>query len=53
MAVGIVKLMELKMEQTGSDVHALWQGTFMVASMALGTNILRPDCAVEIYTATS
>jgi hypothetical protein len=52
-AVGTVKLMDLKMEQTGSDVHALWQGTFMVASMALGSNILRPDCAVEIYTATS
>lgn len=52
-AVGTVKLMDLKMEQTGSDVHALWQGTFMVASMALGTNILRPDCAIEIYTATS
>lgn len=52
MAVGTVKLMDLKMEQTGADVHALWQGTFMVASMALGTNVLRPDCAVEIYTAT-
>lgn len=52
-AAGTVKLMDLKMEQTGSDVHALWQGTFMVASMALGSNILRPDCAVEIYTATS
>ena len=52
-AVGTVKLMDLKMEQTGSDVHALWQGTFMVASMALGTNILRPDCAVEIYTDVS
>lgn len=52
-AVGTVKLMDLRMEQTGSDVHALWQGTFMVASMALGTNILRPDCAIEIYTATS
>jgi hypothetical protein len=25
----------------------------MVASMALGSGILRPDCAVEIYTATS
>lgn len=53
MAVGTVKLMDLKMEQTGSDVHALWQGTFMVASMALGTNILRPDCAVEIHTDVS
>ena len=52
-AVGTVKLMDLKMEQTGADVHALWQGTFMVASMALGTAVLRPDCAIEIYTATS
>ena len=52
-AVGTVKLMDLKMEQTGSDVHALWQGTFLVGSMAHGTGVLRPDCAVEIYTATS
>jgi len=51
--VGTVKLMDLRTEMTGSDVHALWQGTFMVASMALGTGILRPDCAVEIYTATT
>lgn len=51
-AVGTVKLMDLKMEQTGSDVHALWQGTFMVGSMACGTGILRPDCAIEIYTDT-
>lgn len=47
-AVGTVKLMDLKMEQTGTDVHALYQGTFMVGSMALGTGILRPDCAIEI-----
>lgn len=53
MAAGTVKLMDLRTEMTGSDVHALWQGTFMVASMALGTSVLRPDCAVEIYTATS
>ena len=52
-AVGTVKLMDLRMQQTGGDVSALWQGTFMVASMALGTGILRPDCAIEIYTATS
>lgn len=52
-AVGTVKLMDLKMETTGSDVHALWQGTFMVASMACGSGILRPDCAIEIYTATT
>ena len=52
-AVGTVKLMDLRMEQTGADVHALWQGTFMVASMALGSAVLRPDCAIEIYTAVS
>jgi hypothetical protein len=45
--------MDLKMETTGSDIHALWQGTFMVASMACGSGVLRPDCAIEIYTATS
>ena len=49
MAAGTVKLMDLKMETTGGDVHAIWQGTFMIASMAIGTGILRPDCAVEIY----
>ena len=52
-AAGTVKLMDLKMETTGGDVHALWQGTFMVASMACGTGILRPDCAIEIYTDVS
>jgi len=52
-AAGTVKLMDLKMETTGSDVHALWQGTFMVASMACGTGILRPDCAIEIHTDVS
>jgi hypothetical protein len=53
MCAGTVKLMDLKMETTGGDVHALWQGTFMVASMALGTGILRPDCAIEIHTDVS
>ncbi len=53
MAAGTVKLMDLKMETTGSDVHAIWQGTFMIASMAIGTGILRPDCAVEIYWSVS
>lgn len=53
MCAGTVKLMDLKMETTGGDVHALWQGTFMVASMACGTGILRPDCAIEIHTDVS
>ena len=53
MCAGTVKLMDLKMETTGGDIHALWQGTFMVASMACGTGVLRPDCAIEITTAAS
>lgn len=52
-AVGTVKLMDLKMEQTGSDIHALWQGTFMVGSMACGSNVLRPDCAIELTFTTA
>jgi len=52
-AAGTVKLMDLKMETTGGDVHALWQGTFMVASMACGSGVLRPDCSIEIYWAVS
>ena len=52
-AVGTVKLMDLKMEQTGADVHALYQGTFLVGSMVHGTGVLRPDCAIELYAANS
>ena len=52
-AVGTVKLMDLKMEQTGSDIHALYQGTFMVGSMMHGSGVLRPDCAIELYAANS
>ena len=52
-AVGTVKLMDLKMEQTGNDVHALYQGVFMVGSMAHGTGVLRPDCAIEVYASNS
>ena len=53
MCAGTVKLMDLKMETTGGDIHALWQGTFMVASMACGTGVLRPDCAIEITWAAA
>ena len=45
--------MDLKMEQTGNDVHALYQGVFMVGSMAHGTGVLRPDCAIEVYASNS
>ena len=53
MCAGTVKLMDLKMETTGADIHALYQGTFMVASMACGTGVLRPDCAIEITWAAA
>ena len=41
------------MEQTGNDVNALYQGVFMVGSMAHGTGVLRPDCAIEVYASNS
>jgi hypothetical protein len=46
-AVGTVKLMDLAVEQERSIRH---QGHLMVASYAIGSGILRPDCAVEIRT---
>ena len=47
-AVGTVKLMDLAME---SEYDIRRQGTLMVAKMALGHGILRPESAVEIKTA--
>jgi N4-gp56 family major capsid protein len=47
-AVGTVKLMDLAME---SEYDIRRQGTLMVAKMALGHGILRPEAAVEIKTA--
>ena len=47
-AIGTVKLMDLAME---SEYDIRRQGTLMVAKMALGHGILRPEAAVEIQTA--
>lgn len=47
-AVGTVKLMDLSME---SERLILWQSTAMVAKMAVGTGILRPECAIEVTAA--
>ena len=47
-AIGTVKLMDLAME---SEYDIRRQGTLMVAKMALGHGILRPEAAVEIKTA--
>lgn len=47
-AVGTVKLRDIKLE-TERTVRR--QSTLMVATMAVGHGVLRPDCAVEIRTA--
>jgi hypothetical protein len=47
-AVGTVKLMDLAIE-SGYDIRR--QGTLMVAKMAVGHGILRPESAVELQTA--
>jgi hypothetical protein len=47
-AVGTVKLMDLAVE---SEYDIRRQGTLIVAKMAVGSGVLRPDAAVEIATA--
>jgi hypothetical protein len=44
-AIGTVKLMDLAME---TDYDIRLQGNLMVAKYAMGSGILRPECAVEI-----
>ena len=46
-AIGTVKLMDLAME---SEYDIRRQGSLMVAKMALGHNILRPESAISIKT---
>ena len=50
-AVGTVKLMDMSMEQSGSDYHIVHQSHLFVAKYAMGHGILRPECAVEITSA--
>lgn len=45
-AVGTVQLQDIALE---SEWEIRRQGTFMVAKMAVGHGILRPDCAIELY----
>lgn len=44
-AVGTLQLADISME---SDYEPRRQGTFMVAKMAVGHDVLRADCAVEL-----
>jgi hypothetical protein len=48
-AVGTVKLMDLSTEM-GYDIRR--QGTLLLAKYAIGTGILRPECAAELKTTT-
>lgn len=48
-AVGTVKLMDLSM-QAEWDIRR--QGTLMVGRYAMGHGVLRPECAIEVRTAT-
>lgn len=44
-AVGTVQLMDIALER---EYEIRRQGTFMVAKMAVGHDVLRPDCAIEL-----
>jgi len=52
-AVGIVRLMDMRTEISGSDYGIMYQGTLMVAKYALGHGILRPECAATIKLSAS
>ena len=47
-AVGTVKLLDLSYEQ---EYEIRRQGTLMVAKLACGHGVLRPECAVELKVA--
>jgi hypothetical protein len=47
MAVGTVRLLDLGVE-VGYDMRR--QGDLMLAKMVVGSNVLRPDCAIELKT---
>ena len=46
-AVGTVQLQDISLE---SEYEIRRQGTFMVARMAVGSDKLRPECAIELRT---
>lgn len=47
-AVGTVKLLDLSVE---SEYSTRYQGTLIVSKYAVGSGILRPECAIELATA--
>ena len=52
-AIGTVKLMDLALQVTGEDFEAMYQGTMLVAKMAVGHGYLRPECAIELSKAAA
>ncbi|MBU1046960.1 hypothetical protein KKH36_04265 [Patescibacteria group bacterium] len=49
-AIGTVKLQDVVTEMTSGDFKIMYQATLLVAKMAVGHGILRPECAIEIIT---
>lgn len=49
-AVGTVKLLDLAVQKSGADFEIMYQGTLMVGKYAMGSGILRPECAIELAT---
>lgn len=52
-AIGTVQLMDIATQITGEEVKALYQGTLLIAKMAVGHGVLRPQCAVELSKAAA
>lgn len=52
-AAATVKLMDIATQTTApdGDFSAMYQGVLLLAKMAVGHGVLRPECAVEIATA--
>jgi hypothetical protein len=42
--------MDLVMQKSGSDFEIMYQGTLMVGKYAMGSDVLRPECAIELAT---
>ena len=52
-AMGTVQLMGLRFQMTGDEIAVMYQGTLMVAKMAVGHGVIRPECAVELSKAAA
>lgn len=50
-ASGTVQLMDIATQMSGDDIAIMYQGTLMVAKMAVGHGVLRPCAAVELSKA--